>query len=104
MTGFKLSEDGKFRMETMCRTTDGFEISEADLKLRGPGNIEGTQQSGIIGLKMADIVKDSNILVAARQLAQEIINLDPKLENPEHLCLYKYISKQKSNQSLSRIS
>ena len=57
MTGFKLSEDSKTRMETMVRTNDGFEIAEVDLKLRGPGDIMGTQQSGILNLQIADLVK-----------------------------------------------
>lgn len=104
MTGFKLSEEGKFRMNTMCATTDGFKISEADLKLRGPGSIEGTQQSGIIGLKMADIVKDANILHASRQIAQKIIEEDPKFEKPENKCLNLFLQKISSKQSFSRIS
>jgi ATP-dependent DNA helicase RecG len=104
MTGFKLSEEGKFRMQTMCATTDGFKISEADLKLRGPGSIEGTQQSGIIGLKLADIVKDANILNAARDVAINIIEEDPKLEKPENQVLNKYLQNNQQKQTFSRIS
>ncbi|PJC61746.1 MAG: ATP-dependent DNA helicase RecG, partial [Flavobacteriales bacterium CG_4_9_14_0_2_um_filter_32_27] len=66
MTGNKLSADGKLRMETMVRTNDGFEIAEVDLKLRGPGDIQGTQQSGLLNLKLADLAKDGQILQAAR--------------------------------------
>jgi ATP-dependent DNA helicase RecG len=104
MTGFKLSEESKFRMKTMCETTDGFRISEADLKLRGPGSIEGTQQSGIIGLKLADIVKDANILNAARDVAMNIIDTDPNLEKAENLPLNKFLQNNQTKQSFSRIS
>jgi ATP-dependent DNA helicase RecG len=104
MTGFKLSEESRFRMRTMCETTDGFKISEADLKLRGPGSIEGTQQSGIIGLKLADIVKDANILTAARELAMTVLETDPNLEKSENLPLNKYLKNTESKQTFSRIS
>ena len=104
MTGFKLSEESRFRMRTMCETTDGFKISEADLKLRGPGSIEGTQQSGIIGLKLADIVKDANILTAARELATTVLETDPNLEKSENLPLNKYLKNTQSKQTFSRIS
>jgi ATP-dependent DNA helicase RecG len=104
MTGFKLSEESKFRMKTMSETTDGFRISEADLKLRGPGSIEGTQQSGIIGLKLADIVKDANILNAARDVAMNIIETDPNLEKAENLPLNKFLQNNQTKQSFSRIS
>jgi ATP-dependent DNA helicase RecG len=88
----------------MCETTDGFKISEADLKLRGPGSIEGTQQSGIIGLKLADIVKDANILTAARELATTVLETDPNLEKSENLPLNKYLKNTESKQTFSRIS
>jgi ATP-dependent DNA helicase RecG len=104
MTGFKLSEEGRFRMQTMCETTDGFKISEADLKLRGPGNIDGTQQSGIIGLQIADIIKDTNILQAARQIAQRIIDEDPKLEKEENISLKKYMLTLQNKQTFNKIS
>jgi ATP-dependent DNA helicase RecG len=104
MTGYKLSKEGKFRMQTMCATTDGFRIAEADLKLRGPGSLDGTQQSGIVNLKMADIVKDTEILKTARHLAQELIEKDPKLEQEEHLPLRKFLAATKNKQTFSRIS
>ncbi len=84
MTGEKLSNDSKIRMDTMCRTNDGFEISEVDLKLRGPGDIMGTQQSGILNLKIADLVKDQDILKLARHKAIELLKEDIRLEQPEH--------------------
>ncbi|MTG97786.1 MULTISPECIES: ATP-dependent DNA helicase RecG [Myroides] len=81
MTGDKLSNDSKIRMETMCRTNDGFEISEVDLKLRGPGDIMGKQQSGTLPLKIADIVKDQDILHYARHQAVQLLKEDPNLED-----------------------
>src|SRR5690606_9310371 len=80
MTGHKLSNDSKTRLETMARTGDGFEIAEVDLKLRGPGDLMGTQQSGILNLKIADIVKDNDILKTARHYALLLLKEDPKLE------------------------
>ena len=71
-------------METMVRTNDGFEISEADLKLRGPGDIMGTQQSGILNLKLADLAKDGQLVTLAREKARELIEKDPKFTDPQH--------------------
>ncbi len=79
MTSHKLSADSKIRLETMVRTNDGFDIAEVDLKLRGPGDIMGTQQSGVLNLKIADIVKDNDILKTARYFAIKILNEDPSL-------------------------
>jgi ATP-dependent DNA helicase RecG len=80
MTGHKLSNDSKTRLETMVRTADGFEIAEVDLKLRGPGDLMGTQQSGVLNLKIADIVKDNDILKTARHYALQLLKEDPGLE------------------------
>ncbi|WP_086478266.1 MULTISPECIES: ATP-dependent DNA helicase RecG [Arenibacter] len=80
MTGHKLSADSKTRLETMVRTADGFEIAEVDLKLRGPGDLMGTQQSGVLNLKIADIVKDNEILKIARSYAQALLKEDAHLE------------------------
>ncbi|MBT8186231.1 MAG: ATP-dependent DNA helicase RecG [Croceitalea sp.] len=85
MTGHKLSADAKTRLETMVRTNDGFEIAEVDLKLRGPGDLMGTQQSGLLNLKIADIVKDNQILKTARFYAIQLLKMDPKLEDPANL-------------------
>lgn len=87
MTGNKLSADTKVRMDAMCRTNDGFEISEIDLKLRGPGDIMGTQQSGVLNLQIADLVKDQDILKLARTKAIELLKEDINLEKPEHQAL-----------------
>lgn len=80
MTSFKLTADAKTRMETMVRTNDGFEIAETDLKLRGPGDIMGTQQSGVLNLRIADIVKDGEVLALARAEAIALLKADPSLE------------------------
>ncbi|HRG38010.1 MAG TPA: ATP-dependent DNA helicase RecG [Bacteroidia bacterium] len=84
MTSYKLSADGKLRMETMCKTNDGFEIADVDLKLRGPGDMAGTIQSGVLDLKIADLAKDAQLLQISRNMATEIIAEDPNFENPEN--------------------
>ncbi|MBC9795650.1 ATP-dependent DNA helicase RecG [Sinomicrobium weinanense] len=99
MTGHKLSNDSKTRLETMVRTNDGFEIAEVDLKLRGPGDIMGTQQSGVLHLKIADIVKDNQILKAARYYAQQLLKHDPALATEENGVIrytYGQLSKYKN--------
>lgn len=97
ITGNKMTNEGKVRMKTMVETNDGFQIAEVDLKLRGPGDIEGTQQSGIQNLKLADIVRDSQILQAARDAAAQLIQTDPTLSLPEHRPLKQYLEAQNSN-------
>ena len=84
MTSLKLSSEAKTRLETMTSTNDGFEIAEVDLKLRGPGDLMGTQQSGILNLKIADIVKDNDILKTARYYAIKILNEDPGLQKEDN--------------------
>ena len=84
MTSFKLSSDSKIRLETMCKTNDGFEIAEVDLKLRGPGDIMGKQQSGILQLQIADLVRDKDILLVARNEALKLLKKDPQMTLPEH--------------------
>jgi ATP-dependent DNA helicase RecG len=82
LSSYKLSEEGKTRLKTMVETTDGFKIAEVDLKLRGPGNLMGTQQSGVLNLKIADVVKDGQILVAARNTAISLLQKDSNLSKP----------------------
>ena len=84
MTSHKLSDDSKVRMETMVRTNDGFEIAEVDLKLRGPGDIMGKQQSGVLNLQIADLVKDKEILQLARHEAIKLLKIDAPMKKPEH--------------------
>lgn len=85
MSGHKLSNEARTRLETMVRTNDGFEIAEVDLRLRGPGDMMGTQQSGVLALKIADLVKDSEILKLARSYAFKILKDDPNLSKSENL-------------------
>ena len=87
MTGDKLSKDTLLRIETMVSSNDGFEIAEVDLKLRGPGDLMGTQQSGLMNLKIADLAKDGQLVVLARESARNILSVDPGLENPSNLKL-----------------
>ena len=99
ITSHKLSSDSKTRMETMVRTNDGFEIAEVDLKLRGPGNLMGTQQSGVLNLQIADIVRDRDILALAREKALKIVREDTPLQKPEHAVLkavYLELTKKKN--------
>ncbi|MEZ5071779.1 MAG: ATP-dependent DNA helicase RecG [Bacteroidales bacterium] len=94
MSGYKLSEDGRTRLNTMVRTTDGFEIAEVDLKLRGPGDIEGTQQSGIpFNLKIAHLGRDNQILILARDAAEAIVDEDPELKLEKNYIFRKNLKK-----------
>lgn len=76
----------------MCRTNDGFEISEVDLQLRGPGDIAGTQQSGVLNLRLADLAKDQQILQHARNAAQQVLNEDPELSLPQNKILAEQLA------------
>ncbi|UMB54946.1 ATP-dependent DNA helicase RecG [Lutibacter sp. A64] len=96
MTSFKLSSDAKIRLNTMVDTSDGFKIAEVDLKLRGPGNLMGTQQSGVLNLRIADIVKDAPLLKKARSMAIDVLTKDASLKTPENAPIrnaYQQISK-----------
>ncbi|UMB60901.1 ATP-dependent DNA helicase RecG [Lutibacter sp. A80] len=96
MTSFKLSSDAKIRLNTMVDTSDGFKIAEVDLKLRGPGNLMGTQQSGVLNLRIADIVKDAPLLKMARSIAIDVLTKDASLKAPENAAIriaYQQISK-----------
>lgn len=98
MTDFKLSKEAKLRIETMVRTNNGFEIADVDLRLRGPGDLEGTQQSGVLDLRLADISRDQKILQAARETAAEILAEDPLLENPAHLSARQQLQRHRKQQ------
>lgn len=93
MTSYKLGEETKTRIETMLRTNDGFEIADTDLHLRGPGELRGTRQSGVLDLKIADLAKDSEILKAARFSAMEILEKDPDLLHQDHQGILNHIRK-----------
>jgi ATP-dependent DNA helicase RecG len=92
MSGIKVSEDGMTRIKTMCNTNDGFEIAEADLRLRGPGDVTGTRQSGAIEFKTVDLALDYKILQHARANAQRIIETDPDLVSPIHRPIRNYLA------------
>ncbi len=87
MTSYKLSADAKVRLDTMVKTNDGFEIAETDLKLRGPGDIMGTQQSGVVDLKIANLAQDGQIVAMTRDAAKSILQADPALIQPDHQVL-----------------
>ncbi len=104
MTGYKLGAESRLRMETMVRTNDGFEISEVDLKLRGPGDIEGTQQSGVMDLKLANLAQDGQILQLARQTAQTLLDEDVNLELEKNkVYTQQLLVQQKNRQNWSKI-
>ncbi|MDX1761398.1 MAG: ATP-dependent DNA helicase RecG [Christiangramia sp.] len=100
MTGHKLSNDSKTRLETMTATNDGFEIAEVDLKLRGPGDLMGTQQSGVLNLKIADIVKDNSILQSARYYASRILKEDPNLAEEKNAMIKHAYSRLVQNKTI----
>ena len=105
LSSFKLSAEAKTRLKTMVETTDGFKIAEVDLKLRGPGNIMGTQQSGVLNLNIADVVKDSQILVNARNTAIEVLQEDPNLSKVENVPISQaFVKMSKSSKIWSNIS
>ncbi|WP_300698591.1 ATP-dependent DNA helicase RecG [Bacteroides sp.] len=106
VTGYKLAEDTRKRLEIMVRTNDGFEIAEADLKLRGPGDLEGTQQSGIaFDLKIADIARDGQLLQYVREVAQKVVDVDPSGTLPENEVLWRQLKVlRKTNVNWAAIS
>jgi len=99
MTGVKISKDSRTRLDTMVRTNDGFEIAEVDLQLRGPGDLSGTQQSGLLDLKIADLAKDQVMLSAARELALEILDEDPNMEQSKNRIIVETVKKIKQKKT-----
>lgn len=104
MTTHKLSHDGKIRLDTMVKTNNGFEISEIDLQLRGPGDIEGKQQSGVIDLKVADLATDQALLLQARKCVEDIFADDPELARPENQVLNTVLQAKDAGLSWNKIS
>ena len=104
MSGNKLSKEGRKRLDTMVLTNNGFEISEIDLELRGPGDLSGTQQSGVLDLKLADLVKDQQILQEARNTVIEVFQQDPTLSLPENALLKRFVDKKSRGIALDKIS
>jgi ATP-dependent DNA helicase RecG len=105
MSDYKLSAEGRKRLEIMVQSNDGFEIAEADLKLRGPGDIEGTRQSGLLDFKIANLAKDGELIATTRQLAEHILDKDANLDKPENSRLKHHVQElQKENNQWGRIS
>lgn len=106
VTSYKLTDDTRKRLETMVRTNDGFEIAEVDLKLRGPGDLEGTQQSGIaFNLKIANLARDGQLLQYVRDIAQRVVNQDPNATSPENEILWRQLKNlRKTNVNWGSIS
>ena len=105
MTDVKISKEGRTRLQTMVRTNNGFEIADVDLKLRGPGDLMGTQQSGVLDLLIADLGHDGKLLQVAREKAIEILQIDPDLKLDEHSNIRRQIAQQhQSSVNWSRIS
>ena len=104
MSHAKLSHDGRIRLNTMVKTNNGFEIAETDLQLRGPGNIEGTQQSGVLDLKVANIVTDQELLITVRKLVESIFEKDPQLASPENQILHQSLKSKGEGLTWNKIS
>jgi len=104
MSNHKLSHDGRKRLNTMVKTNNGFEIAEIDLELRGPGNIEGTEQSGVLDLKMANLATDQQLLIQVRKIVEGIFEADPQLVNPEHQILHHSLQSKEQGLSWDKIS
>lgn len=104
LTGPKISKEGRERLKIMCSTNDGFKVAEKDLEIRGPGEMEGTRQSGELNFKLANIVSDRIMLEAAREAAQLLLETDPEFNVAENLPLKNYIQSQKGKTAWSKIS
>jgi ATP-dependent DNA helicase RecG len=104
MSHEKLSHDGRIRLNTMVKTNNGFEIAETDLQLRGPGNIEGTQQSGVLDLKVANLVTDQELLVTVRHYVEGIFEKDPQLASPENMLLNQSLKAKDEGLAWNKIS
>ena len=104
LTGNNASQDARERIKIMCATNDGFAIAEKDLELRGPGDIEGTRQSGALNLRLADLVRDKAILEMARRLSERILDADPDLNSAENLRIRQWLESQKGQTLWSKIS
>ena len=104
MTKEELSHSSQQRIQTMCSTTDGFAIAEADLRLRGPGDLQGLQQSGMLNLKVADIVDDEPLVRATRDEVHDLLDADPDLKKTENNILLQYIKQTSFSQQWGKIS
>jgi ATP-dependent DNA helicase RecG len=104
LTGIRLTNEAKERLSIMCSTNDGFKIAEKDLELRGPGDIEGTRQSGTLNFKLANIFKDKQWLELAKECSYRLLEEDPDLNNEVNINLKRYLQSQKGKTVWSKIS
>lgn len=104
LTGPKISNDARERLKIMTATNDGFKIAEKDLELRGPGDIEGTRQSGVLNFKLANIVNDKIMLEAAKVAVENLLDTDPDINMAENLPVKSYLNQQKGKTAWSKIS
>jgi ATP-dependent DNA helicase RecG len=104
LTGPKLGKEARERLKTMVSTNDGFKIAEKDLELRGPGEIEGTRQSGALNLKLADLLQDKQLLETARNLALDLLDKDPDLSSHENASIKEYLRMLSGKTPWSKIS
>ncbi|PWT98072.1 MAG: ATP-dependent DNA helicase RecG, partial [Bacteroidetes bacterium] len=104
LTGRKLSADARERLKILCSTNDGFKVAAKDLELRGPGDIEGTRQSGLLNFKLANIVSDKHLLETARSLAEKLLENDPELDSAVNLRLKEWLQSVKGQTLWSKIS
>ena len=104
LTGNKITQDGRERLKILCATNDGFKVAEKDLELRGPGDIEGTRQSGLLNFKIANIIQDRAMLEVAKNIATQIVEIDPDLNLAENLQVKGYLQIQNGKTVWSKIS
>ncbi len=104
LTGIKPTNEARERIKIMCSTNDGFKIAEKDLELRGPGDIEGTRQSGVLNFKLANIIQDRQLLEISKEIAARVLDTDPELISAENLQLKSYLQSQKGKTAWSKIS
>ena len=105
MSGNKLTNESRKRLDAMVSTNDGFEIANIDLQLRGPGDIQGTQQSGMLDFKIADLIQDEKLVTYTRNFAQQLLDKDPNLSQPEHQRIARHLAKMlRENTDWGKIS
>jgi ATP-dependent DNA helicase RecG len=104
LTSNKINKEASERLSTMVSTTDGFKIAEKDLELRGPGDIEGTRQSGELNFRLANLLQDKDLLILAKETAENVLDKDPDLMTPENLPIRNYLKSLTGKTAWSKIS
>jgi len=104
LSPYKLNNEARERLKIMCATSDGFKIAEKDLEIRGPGEIEGTRQSGVLDFKLANILQDKDLLDSAKLAAEQIAESDPNIENPDNQPIKAYLRSLSGKTAWSKIS